>query len=167
MKASPAYFALIDAGGGETAGLNQRDYRGTISRVLPGSAAAPAYRDLGAVRKEELITIIRDCCDDPAGTAGSAGRPRKRTGSPIDCVVVVQEKHADGSRHFHFVVKLLWPMRFKQAKETMQKRHALPSHWSCKRSQMHTAVSYVALPTPKKPEVASPTGECEPPSLQQ
>ena len=61
MKASPAYFALIDAVGGETADLNQRVYLGTISLVLPGSAAAPAYRDLGTVRKEALITIIASC----------------------------------------------------------------------------------------------------------
>ena len=112
-KASPAYVALLGDIGGENADANQRVYLGTISRVLPGSAAASGHRDLGTVGKDELITMIRDSIDNPISTAGSAGRPRKRTGSPIDSVVVVREKHADGSPHFHFVVKLFWNMKFK------------------------------------------------------
>ena len=95
VKTSSAYLALVDAIGGENTDSNQRVYLGRISRVLPGSAAAPVYRALATLSKAELIMIIRDNFDDPVATGVSGGRPRKRDGSPIDLLVVVQEKLLD------------------------------------------------------------------------
>ena len=155
-KMSPSYAALLGHMGRENADANQVVYLGTVSRVLPATAKAGGYRDVATLTKDELVTIVRDCFDNPVVVAGSRGRPRTRDGSPVDLVVVVKEKHADGTPHFHFVVKLHWCMRFKQAKDTMRERHALPSHWSCTHSKLYTALRYVAIGTPKKPDVPAP-----------
>ena len=152
----PFYVELLHAFGSETGDANQYVYLGTVSRVLPAAAAAGGYRDIAGLTKGELLTIVRGSFDDPVGVSGSRGRPRKRDGSPVDLVVVVKEKHSDGTPHFHFVVKLLWNMRFKQAKATMRERHALPSHWSCTHSKLYTALRYVAVATPKKPDILAP-----------
>ncbi len=152
-KTSPWYLELLEALGGEDGGANQHVYLGTVSRVLPGGRAAAGYRDTEKLSKAELVTMIRDAFDDPVCTGTAGGRPRTRTDSPVDLVIVVREPYADSSSHFHFVVKLFWNMRFKQAKITLMERHKLPSHWSCSRRHVSSAVRYVHIPSSKQPVV--------------
>ena len=156
-KTSPSYAQLVADLGGENADASQVVYLGTVSRVLPSTAAAGGYRDIATLTKSELPTMVRDSFDNPAIPAGSGGRPRTRDGSPVDLVVVSKEKHADGSPHFHFVVKLLWTMRFKSAKDTLRERHSLPSHWSCTHAKLFSAIRYVHEATPQKPDVPPPS----------
>ena len=126
-KTSPLYSSLLEAVGGENGEARQQVYLITISRVLPGMAAAAGYKDIAALTRAEVMTAIRDSLDNPVSSG--PGRPRSSTESPIELAVVVREAHADGSPHFHAVVKLRAYMRFKQSKRTMAERHKLPSHW--------------------------------------
>ena len=144
---------MLDDLGREDDDANQLVYLGTVSRVLPGASVASKYRDIQKLEKAELLTMVRDAIDEPIPLGSAGGRPRTRTGSPVDLVVVVKEPHADGSRHFHFVVKLLWNMRFRQLKQTLAERHKLPSHWSCSHSKLWSAISYLCRRTSKKPVV--------------
>ena len=113
-KTSPWFLALLEDLGCEASGDPQVVYLGTVSRVLPGAAAG--YRDLEAVTKAELSSMVRDAVDSPVGGGSTGGRPRTRTDSPVDFTIVVKEKHADGTSHFHFALKLNRDMRFGQAK---------------------------------------------------
>ena len=153
VKTSPCHVALLDALGKEDDDANQRIYLGTVSRVLPRARATAGYRDTGTLTKTELMTMVRSSIDDPVSTGLRGGRPRARTSSPIDIAIVAQEAHADGSSHFHFIVKLLYNMRFKQAKATLSERYKVPSHWSCTHRQLWSAVRYVHVASAKKPLV--------------
>ena len=155
VKTSPVYVELLEELGGEHGDANQFVYLGTISRVLPAARVAGGLRDVASLTKGELVAIISDCFDAPVHACGDRGRPRSRTDSVVDLVVVVKEHHADGSPHFHFVVKLFRNMRFKAAKSTLMARHALPSHWSCTHRQLFSAIRYVHVPSAKKPVVDS------------
>lgn len=150
-KMSPFYMDLLQAVGPEDPDAGLMVYLVTVSRVLPRSPTIVAYRNLDTVAKEELANMVRDALDNPVIVTGAAGRPRARTDAQIDIVVVVQEQHADGSTHFHVVVKMLKHMRFARAKLTLQERYQLPSHWSCSHKQLWSAIRYVHVPTPKKP----------------
>jgi len=128
----------------------------TLSRVLPGVAAAGGYRDLATLTRVELAEMIRDAFENPVNLVPSAGgRPRATDDPVVLIVVVVKETHADGSVHFHAVVKLSKKMRFKMAKATLQHRHKLASHWSCTHTQLWSAVRYVHIGSPRKPIVDS------------
>ena len=156
-KTSPWYLALLEDLGHEDGNANNLVYLGTVSRVLPRTAAG--HRDIEAITKPELVNMVRDAFDNPVGAGSAGGRPRTRTGSPVDFVVAVKEPHADGTSHFHFVVKLRWTMKFKQAKATLMERHRIPSHWSCSHSQVWSAIRYLVVPSPKKPVVDATPGE--------
>ena len=150
-KTSPWFLALLEDLGCEASGATQLVYLGTVSRVLPGASAG--YRDLESVTKAELISMVRDAVDSPVGGGSAGGRPRTRTDSPVDFIIVVKEKHADGTSHFHFALKLNRNMRFGQAKKTLMERHKIPSHWSCTHRHVWSAVRYLHVPSPKKPVV--------------
>ena len=152
-KVSPFYVALLEELGGEDGAANQRVYLGTISRVLPGVRAIVGYRDIETLTRAELVAMIRDAFDDPVCTGVAGGRPRASAESPVDFVITAKEAHADGSSHFHFVVKLSRNMRFKQAKVTLAERHKLPSHWSCTHRRVWSAIRYLHVPSSKKPVV--------------
>ena len=135
MKTSPFYLDLLSDLGAECGDANQRIYRVTISRVLLGVAVFGGFRDIENLTRQDVDVMIRDAFDDPLPLGvTSAGRPRTRNGVLVELVVVVKETHADGSAHFHAVLKLGHTMRFKQAKLTLRDRHKLPSHWSCSRT---------------------------------
>ena len=124
-KTSPVLIALLEAVGAEDGGANMQVYLITVSRVFRGTAAASGFRDVEGMSRAELRDLVRDAFDDPI--PADTGRPRTR-GSILD-VVTAKEKHADGTVHFHVVVKLSEKMRFKQVKLTLQERHKSPSHF--------------------------------------
>ena len=66
---------------------------------------------------------------------------------------MAMERHADGSVHFHLVVRLTEKKRLKLAKQSLQESRKLPSHWSCTHTQLWSALRYVYVATPKKPDV--------------
>ena len=151
VKVSPAYASLLEALGRENPDTKLHVYLITISRVFADTTTSIAYRDLETVTKAELVDMIRDSFDNPVPTGAAGGRPRARAESDVDAVVAVKEKHADGSAHFHLVVKLFEQRRFKIVKRTLRERHFLPSHWSCTHTQLWSAIRYVHVATPKKP----------------
>ena len=61
--------------------------------------------------------------------------------------------HSEGSVHYHAVVKLCRSIRFLQAKRTLRERDGLPSHWSCSHTRVWSAMRYLHIGTPSKPEV--------------
>ena len=154
-KTSPFYLDLLADMGEEVSDANQRVYLGTVSHVLPGAHVAGKYRNIENLDKAELASFVRDAFDNPITTGNAGGRPRTRQDSPVDMIIVVKEAHADGTSHFHFVVRLTRCMRFKQAKATLAERHQLPSHWSCTHTQLWSAVRYTCVPSPKKPLIDS------------
>ena len=149
------YAQLLVDLGGDNADMTAV-YFGTVFHVLPSAAAADRYRDIATLTKGGLPTMPRESVYNPAVPAVWRGRPRTPDGSPVDFVVVAKEKHADGSPHFHFVVKLLWALRFKPAKDALRESYSLPSHWFCTHAQFPFATRYVHQATPQKPDVPLP-----------
>ena len=149
-KSSPFYVQLLDEVGKEDGDANRTVYLVTVSRVLPRAGGPIAYRDLETLTKGELVDMLRESFDNPVPLALAGGRPRKSNSPKLEFVVVVKEAHADGSAHFHGVVKLAGPMRFKQAKLTLQVRFQLPSHWSGSHTCVWSAIRYIHVATPKK-----------------
>ena len=117
-----------------------------MPRVLLRSLASRGYRGVSQATGKQLAEMIRDTLESPMSSS-SGGRPRAEA-AVVDCTVVVQEARADGSPHFHAVVKLFRQMRFKLAKETLQERHRLPSHWSSSHSQLWSAICHIHVATP-------------------
>ena len=151
-KDAPFGKEFREALGPEASDGRHSVYLVTISRVLPG--AATEYRDLRTVTRDSVAAMLRDSFDNPVPSA-VGGRPREAAEGQVlvDCVIVAQEAHADGSPHFHAAIKLTRQMRFRPAKQTLVARHMIPSHWSCSHTQLWSAVRYIHVPTPRKPVV--------------
>ena len=134
----------------------QEIYLVTISRIR--AATLPngiQYQDLENLGRAEIGEAVRDAFDNPE-SAGLGGRPRRQGVDAISMVVflvVFREHHEDDAVHFHCVVKLRKQMRFAAAKRTLRVRHRLPSHFSCTHTQVWTAMRYLHVETPTKPEV--------------
>ena len=143
----------------EQAGAVQRVYLITISRALDALLLdGSQYKDLRLMSRADIGDAIRDVVDNVLTVGRQGGRPRSRPGhagesSVVSFVVVFRELHAEGSVHFHAVLKLSRPFRFAGAKRALQDRHGLPSHWSCTRSQVWSAMRYLYIGTPTKPDV--------------
>ncbi len=151
-KTSPLNLALLDDVGPEDGDANQHVYFITVSRVLPGMVASAGFRDIATLSRAELRDMVRDAFDDPVPVASGGGRPPSGD-SVVEIAIVAKEQHADGSDHFHVVVKLTSNRRFKQAKLTLRERYKLPSHWSCTHRHVWSALRYLHVATPKKPVV--------------
>ena len=121
-KTSPFYTELLAQLGREDHDMNQRVYLATISRVLPGGTSHH-YRDLERISKVEVADAPRAAFDNPLPMPSCGGAPRSHTDPRVDSVIVVEERHADGSKHFHIVTKLHRMTRFKKAKEVLRVRH--------------------------------------------
>ena len=113
------YVSLLEDAGRQDDNANQQIYLITVSRALPGAKLASGLRDLETLTRAELLDMLRDAFGNPVASTG-AGRPRSRSDSIVDAVIVAMERHADGSVHFHLVVRLSEKHRFKLAKRTLQ-----------------------------------------------
>jgi hypothetical protein len=150
---------LLDEGG-EEANASQRVYLVTISRVVAARLEdGRPYKDLTTMSRMDIGLAIRDAFDKPLPTGPRGGRPRAGAHDGVDqasllsFVVVFREHHADGSVHFHAVVKLTKNFRFGSAKHALRIRHCLPSHWSCTHTQVWSAMRYLYIGTHAKPDV--------------
>ena len=130
-------------------------YLVTLARVLASTlAAAPHLRDVTTLSREEVRAAVWDALENPAASASGAGRPRSTDAGPLVLkMLVVMEKHADGSIHFHVAVKLSSQQRFLAAKRTLLSRHGLASHWSSTHTQWWSALRYCMYTSDKKPVV--------------
>lgn len=151
-KTPPAFVPIFGELGCEDKAARQQVYLVTVARVLPGTRASSGYKDVAKLTRAELLNMVRDAFDNPVAGA-SGGRPRASTDSPIDFTIVARELHADGSAHFHVVVKLFTYMRFSAAKLTLASRHKVPTHWSCTHRHVFSAVRYICTPSATKPIV--------------
>jgi len=117
-----------------------------------------AYKDLDTLERKAVADAVRDAFDNPMALANGLGRPRAvntdgQRKSQIDLLVVFREKHADGSTHFHIVLKLQRTCRFRAAKRTLRERHQLPSHSSCSHTAVFSAMRYCHIETLSKLDV--------------
>ena len=126
----------------------------TFARVLAQTlAAAPHLRDVSALSRQEVLDAVWDSLERP-DVNPSGGRPRAPDAGPlVQKELVVKEKHADGTFHFHVAVKLSSQHRFLAAKRTLLSRHGLASHWSSSHTQWWSALRYCVYTSAKKAEV--------------
>lgn len=131
----------------------------TISRVLPGTLEATDLRDISGMSRKDIALCVQLSFDDPVATRG---RPRTQAvGGVVQKMVVFQEAHADGDKHFHVAVQLQKSRSFAPAKTTLRTRDHLAAHFSSKHTQFWSAVRYGYMPTLAKPVVdASPLSWC-------
>jgi len=153
-KTSPFYTGLLDAVGRESNSASQRIYLVTMSRVLPGAAGSPEYRNLEDLTRQNVGDMVRDAFENPLpSTAGGRPRVAEQGRALVEMMAVAKEPHADGSHHFHVAMKLGHRMSFSRAKATLKERHQLPSHFSSKHTQLWSAVRYIHVATHAKPRV--------------
>ena len=149
--------APVAAGTGWLADLGQEDpnqklevYLVTFSRALPAAASEHNLRDLSQVSHVQIAAMFRDALHHPIV---ERGRHRHDDACPILKMVVFQELHTDGTRHYHIAAKLNRQMRFLPFKRTLRVRHRMCSHWSCSHRQWWSVVRYGVAPSPTKPVV--------------
>ena len=132
----------------------------TISRALDETISSTDLQDISVLTREQVGRFVVDAFNNPV-PGGQGGRPRAEAagleGDSVSCrvlkMVVFQEQHGDGGRHFHVAVRLALKLRFAPVKRTLRERYGLPSHFSSTHSNFSTAVRYGVIPTEKKPVV--------------
>lgn len=149
-----SFLQLLLGQKGEKEDARQHVYLVTVSRVLEATLEdGRRYEDLNDMERNKIADAVSDSFNNPMSSA-LGGRPRNSNTKPlISFLVVFREFHEDGSVHFHIVVKLVQAYRFAAAKRTLRERHLLPSHWSCTHTMLWSALRYVYIGTPTKPEV--------------
>ena len=151
-KVPRAYFDLLTQVGREDSTARQYVYLVTLSRAIPDTATGLGLRSLDALSRSQGADFVKDAFNNPVASA-AGGRPRTVEGGRVEMLLVCREKHADGSAHFHFSVKWSEYSRFGVAKLTLRERHRLSSHFSRSHTQLWSAVRYLCMPSPNKPEV--------------
>lgn len=139
--------------GAEVTNFKHQVHLLTISRVLPGTLDCTDLRDIGAMTRQEVADCARLAFDQPVYPPGTGG---KRAGSAeglVQKLVVFQEAHTDGSKHFHIAVKLARTRTWTVAKHTLRQRDHLACHFSSSHTQFWSAVRYGYIPTLSKPVV--------------
>lgn len=125
----------------------------TISRVLPGTLQWTDLREIESMTREDVATCVQRAFDEPVHVPGP-GRPRcQEKQDLVRKLVVFQESHADGSKHFHVAVQLQQSRTFSVAKRTLRSRDHLAAHFSSSHRQFWSAVRYGHIPTLSKPVV--------------
>ena len=101
----------------------------TMFRIFADTGVQAGSQDVSELSREAVGNAVRDALHCPnVGPLG--GRPRQN-GQVVEKLVVFQEAHQDGSKHFHVAVTLSSQQRFAAAKRAMKIRHCLPSHRYC------------------------------------
>lgn len=126
-------------------------YLVTLSRVLASTLlGAPHLRDPSGLSRLQVRDAVWDAVENPEATS-RGGRPRDEDLGPLVLkLIVVREKHADTSYHFHVGLKLRSKLRFLAAKRTLLDRHGLVSHWSSSHTQWWSIMRYLVYTTTNK-----------------
>ena len=129
-------------------------YLVTLSRVLAETlGAAQHLRDPSGLSRAAIRDAVWDAMENPIVTM-RGGRPRDADQEGlVRKVIVVRERHSDGSYHFHVGLKLRTQQRFLCAKRTLLERHGLASHWSSSHSRWWSIARYLVYTSEKKTEV--------------
>ena len=125
----------------------------TISRVLPGTLEATDLRDVATMTRTEVADCVRLAFDNPLQDASVRGRKRRQEGGIVKKLVVVEEAHADNSKHFHVALLLTKSLTFPVAKRTLRVRDKVAAHFSSTHTQFWSAVRYCYIATVAKPNV--------------
>eukprot|EP00438_Fugacium_kawagutii_P003219 Skav200447 [mRNA] locus=scaffold1922:147746:149470:+ [translate_table: standard] len=125
----------------------------TISRLLPGTLECSDLRDIQTMTREEVAGCVRMAFDDPMYPPHAPGQRRSKTESIVKNLVVFQEAHSDGSKHFHIAVQLTQTRTWNPVKYTLRTRDHLACHFSSSHTQFWSAVRYGHIPTCSKPVV--------------
>lgn len=134
--------------GCEQADARRRVYLITFARVLADRLQQGGLKDVTRLSRQQILNSVLDAWENPLESA--AGRPRESDGNLVKKVVVFQELHADGSKHFHVAVLLASQMRFATCKRTLLQRHGLAAHFSCTHLEFWSAVRYGTESTLKR-----------------
>ena len=125
----------------------------TISRVLVPTLERTDLRDTQELTRQDVLECVQKAFDVPLPSV-SAGRKRAADARPlVRKLVVFQEAHEDGSRHYHAAVLLHQSRQFLAAKRTLRQRDHLAAHFSATHTQFWSAVRYGHIPTLAKPVV--------------
>ena len=146
----------LESLGTEVTNARCQVYLLTFSRLLPETlqAAPGELRSLERLTRKQLVKFVRDAFETPEASA-AGGRPVQREGPLVRKVVVVCEKHADGTYHFHAAVQLYAPSRWPAVKRALRTRCKLVGHFSCTHKEWWSVLRYVTHTTEKKTVVDS------------
>eukprot|EP00435_Cladocopium_sp_Y103_P053431 s1435_g17.t1 len=144
---------VVEELGAEVTSFKHQVHLLTISRVLPGTIDCTDLRDIQAMTRQEVADCARLAFDQPLYPPGKAGKRAGNAEGLVQKLVVFQEAHTDGSKHFHIAVKLARTRTWTVAKHTLRQRDHLACHFSSSHTQFWSAVRYGYIPTLSKPVV--------------
>ena len=144
---------VVQGLGAEETNFKHQVHLLTISRVLPGTLDSTDLRDIQAMSRQEVADCVRLAFDNPVYPPGTGGQRRSKADGLVQKLVVFQEEHSDGSKHFHVAVKLNRTRKWTTAKYTLRERDHLACHFSSNHTQFWSAVRYGYIPTLSKPVV--------------
>ena len=112
----------------------------TFARVLAERLQRGGLKDVNALTPEEVLACVLGAWGHPLRNP-AGGRPMSEEAGPLLLkVVVYQEMHQDGSKHFHVAVLLSGDMSFAACGRTLLERHGLAAHFSRSHTQWWSAV---------------------------
>ena len=138
---------VVQGLGAEETNFKHQAHLLTISRVLPGTLDSTDLRDIQAMSRQEVADCVRLAFDNPVYPPGTGGQRRSKADGLVQKLVVFQEEHSDGSKHFHIAVKLNRARKWTTAKYTLRERDHLACHFSSNHTQFWSAVRYGYIPT--------------------
>ena len=125
----------------------------TLSRITTERLQRGDLIDITTLTRQQVLEGVLNAWEDPLPAPGGGGRPRVPGQRAVKKIVVFEEAHSDGSKHFHIAVLLVKEMRWAPARRTLLERHMLAAHFSRSHAQWWSAVRYGYVPSPKKPIV--------------
>ena len=144
---------IVDHLGQEVPNYKNLVHLVTISRVLVPTLERTDLRDTQELTRKDVLECVQKAFDVPLPTV-SGGRRRAQDARPlVRKLVVFQEAHDDGAKHFHAAVLLHQSRQFLAAKRTLRQRDHLAAHFSATHTQFWSAVRYGHIPTLAKPVV--------------
>lgn len=108
---------VVQGLGAEETNFKHQAHLLTISRVLPGTLDSTDLRDIQAMSRQEVADCVRLAFDNPVYPPGTGGQRRSKADGLVQKLVVFQEEHSDGSKHFHVAVKLNRTRKWTTAKD--------------------------------------------------
>ena len=95
-RKTPAW--LLELGTEEADAIN-KVYLLTFARVLSARLQRGGLKDVNTLSKEAVLDCVHDSWENPLVTM-AGGRPRASDGELLQKLLVYEEAHADGAKHF-------------------------------------------------------------------